>query len=180
MSLGLEVDLSMIWQNRKGKKKEQQKLPFLTQQEERKQKREVLTQGGLIHPPPRMNGLLCSYQTFCTAGNTGFSSMPNRASPIVVLYLTLFTLLFVQYNWLESRWRQTKCCLFQSWCCKEERNPAVQKCNNLWSCFGLWVVSFCQKIWSSFHNENCFPLNHFLKKNFLSLICCATVSQFDK
>lgn len=36
-----------------------------------------------------------------------------------------------------------------------------------------------KKISSSFRNENCFPLNHFFK-NFLSLICCATVSQFDK
>lgn len=173
MSLGLEVDLSMIWQNRKGKKKEQQKLPFLTQQEERKQKREVLTQGGLIHPPPRMNGLLCSYQTFCTAGNTGFSSMPNRASPIVVLYLTLFTLLFVQYNWLESRWRQTKCCLFRSWLLQRRKKSCraeVQQPLEL-----LWIVSrqLLSKDMKQLSQRELFSFKPFFKKklSFSDLLC---------
>ena len=59
-----------------------------SQREERKQKREVLTQGGLIHPPHRTTGQLCSYQAYRGAGNTNPSTTANKGSPI---YLSVFT-----------------------------------------------------------------------------------------
>lgn len=69
---------------------EKETSPFLTPQTERKQKREVLTQGGPIGSPQRTHWQLRSYQMFRSAGNTCFFSPPDKGSPIADLYPFLF------------------------------------------------------------------------------------------
>lgn len=80
-------------------RKEQKRFLFSLQdsvgslQEERKQTGTVLTQRGRTGPPERMNGHICSYQTYSSAGDTGFQiALINR------LLLTPPSSLFVSEN----------------------------------------------------------------------------------
>lgn len=125
-----------------GQEKETANLPFLAPQQERKQKRKVLTKGGLIGSPQRKHWQLRSYQMFCTAGNTGSFSPPDKGSPIADLYPSLFTSLWwaplTRKPLKTSKTRKATTNKQRVVCSKlgarNKNSHALQWCNYLCSC----------------------------------------------